>query len=129
MLPGKLLIEHQGSGQRYEQTVDWQETPSGGLSATASFAIPETARLGEYSVRVTDRDEQWYGSSEFRVEEFKLPLLTGNLKVSDAKGQQALVAPASLDVDVQLAYVSGGPRSEEHTSELQSLMRISYAVS
>src|SRR3546814_14042647 len=71
MLPGKLLIEHQGSDQRYEQTLDWQETPSGGLSATASFAIPETARLGEYSVRVTDRDEQWYGSSEVRVEEFK----------------------------------------------------------
>lgn len=112
MLPGKLLIEHQGSDQRYEQTLDWQETPSGGLSATASFAIPETARLGEYSVRVTDRDEQWYGSSEFRVEEFKLPLLTGNLKVSDAKGQQALVAPASLDVDVQLAYVSGGPAGQ-----------------
>src|SRR3546814_5597045 len=27
-----------------------------------------------------------------------------------------------------LIFVHGGPRSEEHTSELQSLMRISYAV-
>src|SRR3546814_8753482 len=26
------------------------------------------------------------------------------------------------------AFISGEPRSEEHTSELQSLMRISYAV-
>src|SRR3546814_6495010 len=29
---------------------------------------------------------------------------------------------------VFLAAVAGDPRSEEHTSELQSLMRISYAV-
>src|SRR3546814_962512 len=27
-----------------------------------------------------------------------------------------------------LYHLTGGPRSEEHTSELQSLMRISYAV-
>src|SRR3546814_10202507 len=29
---------------------------------------------------------------------------------------------------VSYAIVRGGPRSEEHTSDLQSLMRISYAV-
>src|SRR3546814_5408392 len=31
-------------------------------------------------------------------------------------------------VEAQLARVPAGSRSEEHTSELQSLMRISYAV-
>src|SRR3546814_3167736 len=67
-LPGKLLIQHQGSDQRYEQAVSWKATPSGGVSAINSFVIPKTARLGMYT------------------------------------------------------------RSEEHTSELQSLMRISYAV-
>src|SRR3546814_6382164 len=38
--------------------------------------------------------------------------------------------PAMLDgVEVRLlSRLSGGLRSEEHTSELQSLMRISYAV-
>src|SRR3546814_13968765 len=30
--------------------------------------------------------------------------------------------------DLSVGYVDTGPRSEEHTSELQSLMRISYAV-
>src|SRR3546814_1017773 len=30
--------------------------------------------------------------------------------------------------EIELAIVLGGDRSEEHTSELQSLMRISYAV-
>src|SRR3546814_3503073 len=31
-------------------------------------------------------------------------------------------------IDVRLFDFGGAPRSEEHTSELQSLMRISYAV-
>lgn len=111
-LPGKLLIEHQGSDQRYEQALTWQETPSGGLAAAGEFAIPKTARLGVYSVRLTDDDGGWYGSSEFRVEEFKLPLLTGSLKISDDAGAPTLVAPSSLDADVQIAYVSGGPAGQ-----------------
>src|SRR3546814_3605737 len=37
-----------------------------------------------------------------------------------------LAAPDGARFDVQLK--GSGPRSEEHTSELQSLMRISYAV-
>src|SRR3546814_4223992 len=39
--------------------------------------------------------------------------------------------PPSIDVataKAQTAALFGVPRSEEHTSELQSLMRISYAV-
>src|SRR3546814_6815132 len=39
---------------------------------------------------------------------------------------QAVVGPEFDDRDVRL--VGQRPRSEEHTSELQSLMRISYAV-
>src|SRR3546814_8565668 len=35
---------------------------------------------------------------------------------------------AEHDVDDRRAHGKGGARSEEHTSELQSLMRISYAV-
>src|SRR3546814_9428012 len=33
-----------------------------------------------------------------------------------------------VNVALAAGLVLGGPRSEEHTSELQSLMRISYAV-
>src|SRR3546814_3180078 len=41
-----------------------------------------------------------------------------------------LAARIALDVDAQASIVETyvGERSEEHTSELQSLMRISYAV-
>src|SRR3546814_10617650 len=40
------------------------------------------------------------------------------------------MADLPLDVNVQFMQImaSGMPRSEEHTTELQSLMRISYAV-
>lgn len=111
-LPGKLLIEHQGSDQRYERAVSWKKTPSGGLSAASSFAIPKTARLGMYSVTLVGEQGGWYGSSQFRVEEFKLPLLSGNLKIIDETGSGPLIAPASVDADVQIAYVSGGPAGD-----------------
>src|SRR3546814_7318430 len=39
-----------------------------------------------------------------------------------------LEAVAQLEQVLALGIGGGGPRSEEHTSELQSLMRISYAV-
>src|SRR3546814_6030146 len=43
--------------------------------------------------------------------------------------QAAVVAPLLFDLLRQCAHVAGAAvRSEEHTSELQSLMRISYAV-
>ncbi len=111
MLPTKLVIAHQGSDQRYEQPVAWIPTATGGMYAVSTLAIPRTARLGVYSVTLTDDDGNWYGQSEFRVEEFKLPLLSGHVKVSAAEQNDggSLVAPQSLQADVQINYVSGGP--------------------
>src|SRR3546814_3125342 len=37
-------------------------------------------------------------------------------------------APWQVDAKKMAAWAGNTPRSEEHTSELQSLMRISYAV-
>src|SRR3546814_8744040 len=45
---------------------------------------------------------------------------------ADAGGAEA--APASARHHLHLRHSRSGGRSEEHTSELQSLMRISYAV-
>src|SRR3546814_8452417 len=43
--------------------------------------------------------------------------------------QACVTSPRLLDVERQaLGLLQQAPRSEEHTSELQSLMRISYAV-
>src|SRR3546814_3897160 len=46
----------------------------------------------------------------------------------EAEMDEALGAGKSERSDARLGYRSGHYRSEEHTSELQSLMRISYAV-
>src|SRR3546814_5673502 len=61
-------------------------------------------------------------------------LETLNFTVSEAgDGQEALVAcrqspPDVVLLDWNMPVMSGMDRSEEHTSELQSLMRIAYAV-
>src|SRR3546814_10766466 len=48
-------------------------------------------------------------------------LMTGN--------HRKMAADVAIDdVEIGTAHAAGGYRSEEHTSELQSLMRISYAV-
>jgi len=110
-VPRKLVIQHQGSDQRYEQPVNWIPTVSGGMYATSALALPRTAKLGLYSVSLVGDDGDWYGNGEFRVEEFKLPLLAGHIKLS-AKGQDGaagLVAPRELDADLQVNYVAGGP--------------------
>src|SRR3546814_1456369 len=43
-------------------------------------------------------------------------------------GERAAPRAGCLDVMAPVAGVGGRARSEEHTSELQSLMRLSYAV-
>src|SRR5690606_27700443 len=47
-------------------------------------------------------------SGRFRVEEFKLPVLAGSLKISSGEERGALVAPTMLNADIQISYVSGG---------------------
>lgn len=106
--PGKVEIVHMGSGQRYEGELRWTESPSGGLYALTEFEIPKSAKLGDYTVTMRGDDSTWYPPSIFRVEEFKLPLLSGSLKITDAQGSNVLAAPETLTADVQIAYVSGG---------------------
>src|SRR3546814_2680299 len=45
-----------------------------------------------------------------------------------AGGEHLFGGEAGLVADVEMRFARLGMRSEEHTSELQSLMRISYAV-
>src|SRR3546814_10479919 len=56
----------------------------------------------------------------------------GNQGVLDVDGQLRLDLPGEvagvLALDIEVFDERHGDRSEEHTSELQSLMRISYAV-
>ncbi|MDN5843032.1 MAG: MG2 domain-containing protein [Alcaligenaceae bacterium] len=116
-LPVQAHIQHQGSDDAYDLDLEWSLSPSGGQFALASLALPSHAKLGTYDVTLLGREGSggpyWggapsYDAGSFRVESFKLPLLTGSLKVTDPAGHGMLVAPTEAVVDVQLAYVSGG---------------------
>src|SRR3546814_1994664 len=48
--------------------------------------------------------------------------------VAGVMGDLVVTEGDTVEVGALLAYIEEGGRSEEHTSELQSLMRISYAV-
>src|SRR3546814_9300743 len=56
-----------------------------------------------------------------------LILMIGALMMKDRTGLRQIVGVV-ISLAGVLTVVSRGDRSEEHTSELQSLMRISYAV-
>src|SRR3546814_2775394 len=61
---------------------------------------------------------------------------TAGIKPGAEKFEERFTGPPAVEIDGDIAMVwapytfllDGKPRSEEHTSELQSLMRISYAV-
>lgn len=122
--PDTLVVTHTGSGQRFTQPLAWRKTPTGGLSAENSFAIPPAAKLGLYEVMLRSgkgKDANSGGSEEegesddgynrsfstgqFRVEEFRLPVLEGRIAPTDKK---PLVSVASVPAEVQINYVAGG---------------------
>lgn len=105
--PDILEITHTGSGQQYTQPVTWRRTATGGQSAENTFAIPPAARLGTYQVMLKSADERerQFSSGEFRVEEFRLPVLEGRITPT---GTNALVNVQTVPTDVQVNYVSGG---------------------
>ncbi|MFA5520477.1 MAG: MG2 domain-containing protein [Castellaniella sp.] len=112
-LPDAVLVSLFGATEAVRIPLEWQETPSGGLSAYSTFVLPETAPLGSYRVQVTDSKRRWYGSSVFQVEAFRLPVLGGALQLQgqdQGEGQGGpLVAPDAVALDVQVNYLTGGP--------------------
>lgn len=109
-MPTKLVITHEGSGQKYEMPLAWRNTATGGRSAENTFQVPQAAKLGVYDVALVYDDERTLGSGSFRVEAFRLPVLAGTLSVAKdpkAKGN-ALVAPSEVPVGVEIHYLNGG---------------------
>lgn len=105
--PATLVVTHIGSGQQYAQPINWRKTATGGQSAENTFAIPPAAKLGIYEVQLKASDEKnrSFSSGQFRVEEFRLPVLEGRITPADKK---ALINVSSVPTDVQVNYVSGG---------------------
>ncbi|MFT0531573.1 alpha-2-macroglobulin family protein [Castellaniella hirudinis] len=142
-LPATADIVHEGSGDRVPLPLAWRRSPTGGLYALLDYAIPRTARLGQYAIQLStpaasaaDDEYSWappLQAGTFRVEAFKLPLLTGSLKLlpgaaaasgmasgpgadrqsgaaaGGASPADALIAPGQIQADLQLGWLSGGP--------------------
>lgn len=99
-LPGTVRIEHEGSGQRFELPLAWR----GRRHAESSFAVPADAKLGVYTVTLVGAGGSAAETGRFRVEEFRLPVMTGRI----VPPQGALVQPKELPLDLQVQYGNGG---------------------
>ena len=113
--PATLVITHSGSGQQYTQPITWRKTATGGQSAENTFVIPPAAKLGVYEVRLNgdtnnqnDRGPASFIGGQFRVEEFRLPVLEGRIKPVLLADKKALVNVTSVPTDLQINYVAGG---------------------
>ncbi|TWO68991.1 alpha-2-macroglobulin [Caenimonas sedimenti] len=109
-LPTELSITHVGSGQQFTQPLTWRKTATGGSSAESTFQVPPAAKLGQYQVELKslgekDKLDRSATTGEFRVEEFRLPVLEGRVTPAEKK---PLVQVTSVPAQVQVNYVAGG---------------------
>src|SRR3546814_10145963 len=75
----------------------------------------------------------WFRTSAFIGKTIPRPIEGGDrvefgIDLAELAAQALDVAVDRAVVDINIVLIGGVHRSEEHTSELQSLMRISYAV-
>ncbi len=104
-LPVNMIVTHLGSGQQYTQQITWRKTGTGGLSAENALPIPAAAKLGIYQVELQGGLLGSAATGQFRVEEFRLPVLQGQVAVAQ-KGE--LVQAKDVPVSVQVSYIAGG---------------------
>jgi uncharacterized protein YfaS (alpha-2-macroglobulin family) len=93
-----VVITHSGSGQHYELTAVFG---ADGI-AENTWKIPAEAKLGDYQVTIDQRI-----SGHFKVEQFRLPSMHASVNGSATP----LVRPKQVDVDLHVAYLSGGGAS------------------
>jgi len=95
MRPSQLFITHEGSGQKYEVPLHWGANGS----ADNVWNIPSDVKQGWYSVMLSGRE-----SGRFRVEQFRVPTMKAVLQGP----KEPAVRATSVDLDMQLSYLSGG---------------------
>src|SRR3546814_4782120 len=103
-------------------------------STRTDTLFPYTTLFRSFGTRLGQR--LWLGWARWDRDQFQLGFLAladdsdGHRAAIDQFAEQHLIGQWLLDVFLDHATQRAGAhaRSEEHTSELQSLMRISYAV-
>src|SRR3546814_10504767 len=100
-----------------------------GTAGTSPFGAygynPEGVRIGQDKSRNRRAVKVW-DKREYKNLDDSVELGTRNIKVAMRRLRKFTREGADLELDLPDTIKS--TRSEEHTSELQSLMRISYAV-
>jgi uncharacterized protein YfaS (alpha-2-macroglobulin family) len=100
-LPDRAVIRHSGSDEHYTLPLSWEK---GKGAAHTTWQIPQDSKLGTYYVRLEGPGKRSYETGEFKVQQFKLPVMKASIKpVSDT-----LVNATKIDVDVMASYLSGG---------------------
>src|SRR3546814_2364567 len=105
-----------------------QLLPGNGSIGAALVGAPETAAVIFTGSTEVARLIQKQLAGRLSVDNKPIPL------IAETGGQNAMIVDSSALAEqvvadvIASAFDSAGQRSEEHTSELQSLMRISYAV-
>src|SRR3546814_8397923 len=91
------------------------------LPQTAPDAVTKQA-LAHVDAALGQRSLYLIGAADFETARHAAGIFAGTLRASPA------YSDVSLELSSDPAELDATYRSEEHTSELQSLMRISYAV-
>src|SRR3546814_5578919 len=106
--------------------------------------LPPTAAGGDYAVQFAAYDSSVSADTVVaRLRDAQLPAYREASRVGDKQAWRVRIGPYATRADAEIARVEAArvgkydgarvialdaARSEEHTSEIQSLMRISYAV-
>src|SRR3546814_9857604 len=100
-----------------------------GWERAHGYAANEATLLAKYANRVPERLNEWDNRHFWRVSNAEHLELSENVGMVNLS-HFAIYDVSGRDAERLMEYVSSSKvaRSEEHTSELQSLMRISYAV-
>ena len=99
-LPTELVIRHEGSNDEFRQPLSWDNR---GV-ATNQWKIPDSAKRGNYQVELRGAQQGSVDSGEFRVSDFRLPVLTGSVQGVPARQ----VAPKEVPLVLGLSFLNGG---------------------
>src|SRR3546814_3298343 len=116
-----LLIAGAVSSAISITAVDAQSESNGGSALTRERYLPEYTESGDLILPKNFHEWVYVGS----------PLTPNALNGGEAgfpEFHNVYIEPGSYEIYKKTGEFPEGTRSEEHTSELQSLMRISYAV-
>lgn len=117
-LPKTLRIVHTGEGTEYTQNIQWDKQGA----AINQWTIPTTAKMGQYSIELTDGREGLQPVGEFRVSDFRLPVFTGSVQAGGDQKHDSPLGQKEVPINIGLSFLNGGP-AKNLKVEVSSILR------